>query len=249
MRSGGGAWPPRHRCFAPRLGEYLARLKPAPLASLLARPAALARAFRRASELLELEVECLDVPASWILHSAGWPATVGEHGIELGPASAELRAPIETVGNGPLLAVQEALRALPPLATTPATLLALPSPTKLAQAAGEGKANWARAALQAFVRSVGELDLLAGVMLDGDDGLAALGPLLDHYRLTPVCIRRPSDTRLLPPGVMAARALPIEAIMVSAPGEADSLVTTDGPVSPLVAPEELLRASRAVATG
>jgi hypothetical protein len=246
---------------------------------LLASPATLGRALRRASELLGLSVECLDVPAAWILHSAGWPATVGEHGINLGPAPAELRAPMETANSGPLAAVREALRALPPVLTAPATLIALPSPATLAQAAGEqlcssgphhgrdsgqiasprrgeadarsaageGEADWARSTLQAFVRSVGELDVLAGVMLDGDDAVPVLGRLLDHYQLTPVCVRRPADTRPLPPGAIVARALPIDTLtgpaLATAGFASDTLVTTDGPVAALVAPEELLRVS------
>ena len=305
MSAGGKPWPPRGLCFAPRLGDYLARLEQEPLGSLFARPAALGRALRRASELLGLRVECLDVPAAWILHSAGWPATVGEHDVKLGPAPAELRAPMETAGNGPLLAVREALRALPPVSTSPATLIALPSPATLAQAAGEqlcssgphhgrdsgriasprrgeadaregasvasggggggagpevpeggsaageGEADWARAVLQAFVRSVGEMNVLAGVMLDGDDAIPVLGRLLDHYQLTPVCIRRPADTRPHPPGVIVACALPIEVLTGPALATAwlasDTLVTTDGPVAALVTPEDLLRVSRAVA--
>jgi hypothetical protein len=244
VRVGGNPWPPREPCFAPRLGDYLARLEQESLGSLLTRPAALGRALRRATLLLGLSVECLDVPAAWILHSAAWPATIGEHGIELGSAPSELRAPLETAGSGPLLAVREALRALPPAATAPATLVALPSPATLARA-GSVADEWSRAVLQVFVRSLGEMDVLAGVMLDGDDGAPALGRLLDHYQLTPVCIRRPADTRPLPPGAIAARALPIEALIGPALAW-ETLVTTDGPVVPLVAPEELLRASRAV---
>jgi len=252
VRVGGKPWPPRGLCFAPRLGDYLARLEQEPLGSLLARPAALGRALRRASELLGLTVECLDVPAAWILHSAGWPATLGEHGINLGPAPAELRAPTDTAGKGPLLAVREALGALPPVSTAPATLIALPSPATLVRAAGPGREDWARSTLQAFVRSVGELDVLAGVMLDGDDAVPVLGRLLDHYQLTPVCIRRPADTRPLPPGALVARALPIDTLtgpaLATACLASDTLVTTDGPVAALVTPEDLLRASRAVAS-
>jgi len=242
--------PSRGPCFAPRLGEYLARLEQEPLGSLLGRPAALARALRRASELLGLRVECLDVPAPWILHSAGWPATIGPHGMDLGPAPAALRAPLETIGNGPLAAVREALRALPPLTVPPATLIALPSPATLAQAAGAGHEKWSRAVLQAFVRFLGELDVLVGVMLEGDDGVSALGRLLDHYELTAVCIRRPAEPRPVPPGALLARALPIDVLtgpaLATACVASDTLITTDGPVAPLVAPEELLRASRAV---
>jgi hypothetical protein len=197
--------------------------------------------------LLVLEVECLDVPAAWILHSAGWPATIGEHGIALGPAPAELRAPSESVKGGPLYAVREALRTLPPSKTALATILSLPSPATLAKAAGAASQQWSRGTLQAFVRSVGELDVLAGVMVDGDDGVTALGGLLDHYRLSPVCTRQPGDTSSLPAGALVARALSIEALAGGDFGEQEYLLTTDGPVALLVLPEELLRASRAVA--
>jgi hypothetical protein len=205
-------------------------------------------------------VECLDVPAAWILHSAGWPATVGEHGIELGSKPNTLRSPLETAANGPLFAVREAIRALPPSSAAPATLVTLPSPATLAMAAGAGRESeanplrvselkdWSRAVLQALVRSLGELDVLAGVMFDGEDGAPALGRLLDHYQLTPVCIRLPADTRPLPQGALGVRALSLEALAASAVAAVDdaseTLVTTDGPVSPLVVPEELLRASR-----
>jgi hypothetical protein len=222
-------------------------LQQEPLASLFARPAALGRALRRASELLALEVECLDVPATWILHGAGWPATVGEQGIELGPAPVALRPPVETASNGPLAAVREALRALPPSSAPPATLMALPSPATLALAAGAGHEKWAQATLRAFVRLVGEIDVVVGVMLDGDDGVAALGGLLDHYGFTPVCLRGVGDSRPAPVGALVARALSIEALMGGAPGELGPLVTSDGPVAPLVEPEHLLRAGRAMA--
>ena len=247
---GGKPWPPRGVCFAPRLGDYLARLEQEPLGSLLGRPAALGRALRRASELLSLTVECLDVPAAWILHSAGWPAALGEHGIELGSAPAAPHAPLETASNGPLAAVREVLRALPPVTDAPATLIALPSPATLAQMAGASD-DWSRAVLQAVARSLGELDVLAGVMFDGDDGVPALGRILDHYQLTAVCIRRPADTRPVPPGARVARALSIGTLTSSALATVDlapdTLITTDGPVATLVAPEELLHASRAVA--
>jgi hypothetical protein len=91
---------------------------------------------------------------------------------------------------------------------------------------------------------LGELDVLAGVIFDGDDGVPALGRLLDHYQLTPVCIRRPGDARPMPPAAIAARALSIEALMGGKFGESELLMTTDGPVASLVAPEALLRASR-----
>jgi hypothetical protein len=204
--------------------------------------------------LLSLTVECLDVPAAWILHSAGWPATLGERGMELGPAPATLRAPPETAGNGPLAAVREALRALPLLTAAPSTLVALPSPATLAQAAGAGvpiSDQWSRAVLQAFVRCLGEMDVLAGVMLDGDDGVSELSRMLDHFQLTAVCIRGPADPRPLPPGALAARALPIDGLtgpaLATAGIASDTLITTDSPVAVLVAPEDLLRASRAVA--
>jgi hypothetical protein len=242
VRQGRGHWPPRAPCFAPRLGEYLARLEQEPLPSLLARPAALARALRRASELLELEVECLDVPATWILHSAGWPAAVGERGIELGAAPSTLPSPAEIVKSGPLAVVREALRALPPANAAPATLLALPSPARLAEAARD-EGYW-RACLQTLVRSVGELEVLAAVMLDGDDGVAALHGVLAHYQLAAVCIRRPGDARPLPAGAIVARAWPLEMLAGAAPDESALLITTDGAVSPEVAPEDLLRASR-----
>jgi len=239
------SWPPRHVCFAPRLGGYLARLQQEPLGSLLARPAALGRALRRASELLALTVECLDVPAAWILHSAGFSATVGDDSVALGPAPAELRAPLAAAAEGPLLAVREALRKLPPANPAPATLVALPSPALLAQAAGAGREDWARAVLQAIVRSLGELDVLAGVMFDGDDAVSALGRSLEHYRLTPVCVRRGDDSRPLPPGALAARALIDLSPTHTTPGS-ELLLTTDGPVSPRVPPEDLLRTSRAL---
>jgi hypothetical protein len=160
--------------------------------------------------------------------------------MDLGPAPAALRAPLETIGNGPLAAVREALRALPPLTVPPATLIALPSPATLAQAAGAGHEKWSRAVLQAFVRFLGELDV----------GVSALGRLLDHYELTAVCIRRPAEPRPVPPGALLARALPIDVLtgpaLATACVASDTLITTDGPVAPLVAPEELLRASRAV---
>jgi hypothetical protein len=237
-----GPWPPPQPCFAPRIGEYLARLEQAPLATLLAQPAALARAFRRSTELLGLKVECLDVPATWILHSVGWPATIGEHGIELGPAPKAPRTGGETASSGPLAAVREALRLLPEMNPSPATLLALPSPATLAWV-GRGE-EWARAVLQAFVRSVGELDLLCGVMFDGDDGVAALVGVLEHYGLAPLCIRRVADTRPAPMWAMVARALPLETLALTG---FDRLVTTDGPLAAGVAPEDLLRISRAFA--
>ena len=119
------------------------------------------------------------------------------------------------------------------------------------QAAGAGHEKWSRAVLQAFVRCLGEMDVLAGVMLDGDDGVPALGRLIEHYQLTAVCIRRPADPRPLPPGALGAYALSIEALTGSALAEAcltsNTLITTAGPVAALVVPEELLRASRAVA--
>ncbi|MBN2575015.1 MAG: hypothetical protein JXP73_10670 [Deltaproteobacteria bacterium] len=241
-------WPPQGPCFAPRLGEYLARLEQAPLSSLLARPDALARAFRRASELLSLDVECLDVPAAWILRSAGWPATVGERGIALGSQPAALRAPAETIDCGPLLAAREALRSLPPSNTPRTTLIALPSPAVLTQATA-GRADWARAMVQALVRSFGESGIPAGVLFDEDDGVTELGRLLDHYQLAPICVRRSQDARPVPSGAMVARALPLVALTGGAPGSlgTDALVTTDGPVASEVAPEDLLRAARTVA--
>jgi hypothetical protein len=245
---GSGRWPPHGRVFAPRLGDYLARLEQATLASLFARPAALGRALRRASQLLALEVECLDVPAAWILHAAGWPATVGDHGVQLGGAPAKLRPPAETAGAGPLFAVREALRALPPPPSAPATLIALPSPVTLARLAPAVDPAWARDTLQALVRSLGELDLLAGAMLDGDDGVTALGRMLDHHQLAAICIRRWDDPRPAPPGALLARALSIDAFCDGASAAnlpAETLVTTDGPVAPDVPPETLLQASRA----
>jgi hypothetical protein len=217
-----------------------------PLTALLARPPLLGRALRRSSELLALEVECLDVPAAWILHGAGWPATVGEHGIALGPAPAEPRPPAEAGKSGPLAAVAEALRALPPSGRRLATLLALPSPEGLARAAGREGEPWSRATLQAFLRSVGELDVLVGVMFDGDDGAEALRGVLDHYQLAPVCIRQAGDARPVPPGAVVARAVGIE-VAGGALVECASIVTSDGPVSPLVEPEILVKASRAMA--
>ena len=248
---GDGRWPPQRLCFVPRLGDYLARLEHASLASLLARPAALARALRWASELLGLRVECLDVPAAWILHAAGWPAAFAEHGIEIGPPPAEAPAAHETAERGPLLAVRDALRALPASTSAPATLISLPSPATLASAAGAGHEEWSRAVLQALIRSLGQIDVLSGVMFDDDDGILALGRLLDHFQLTPICVRRPSDNRPPPPGALVARAVTLDALANRSPEIAgvasEMLATTDGPVSPNVAPEDLLRASRRVA--
>jgi hypothetical protein len=248
--SGGSRnWPPRQPCFLPRLGDYLARLEQEPLASLLARPAALARALRRAGDLLSLTVECLDVPAAWLLHSAGWPATVGEHGIALGSAPAEPRAPAETVKSGPLAAVCEALRSLPPSQREPVTLLALPSPASLARAAGGELGDWPRAALQALLRTVGELGALAGILFDDDEGVTSLGRLLEHYQLTPVCVRGPEDARPAPAGAAVARALPLPALAGGAPAAGlvrERLVTTLGAVAAEVAPQDLLRASQAM---
>jgi hypothetical protein len=243
-------WPPRGICFVPRLGEYLARFEQEPLASLFGRPAALARALRRASTLLALEVECLDVPAAWILHSAGWPATVGDASIVLAGAPTEIRTPVESLTQGPLLAAIASLRTLrsPTTASAPATLVALPSPATLAKSAGAGQAEWSRAVLQALVRALGDLDFLAGIMLDGDDGVATLGRLLDHYQMTAVCMRPPGDTRSVPPGALAARALPITSLAGAAKVDTGGalLVTCDGPVSSSVAPDDLMRASRAI---
>lgn len=240
-------WPPQGACFAPRLGEYLARLEQQPLAALLAQPASLGRALRRASNLLALEVECLDVPATWMLHSAGWPGSVGEHGVELGCAPAELRAPAETVGGGPLAAVREALRTLPPFVAGPATLIALPSPATLAEAAGPNREPWSRGVLQALIRAVGELDVLVGVMFEGDDGVASLAGVLAHYRLSPVCIRRLADTRPPPPSAFIARALSLEALIAGSSSARDPLVTSDGALPALAEPEDLVKASRALA--
>jgi hypothetical protein len=244
------AWPPGRPCFAPRLGDYLARLAQQSLAALLDRPAGLARALRQASTLLTLDVECLDVPTAWILHSAGWPATEGEQGMVLGSAPSELRGAVEIASHGPIRAVVEAVRAVRAMSTPvgPATLVALPSPAALAEAAGPGRSDWSRTVLQALVRSLGELDCLAGILFDGDDGVPALGRLLDHYRLAAICVRRHGDTRAAPPGASVARALPL-ATLVSA-SEVDLagalLVTTDGGVAPSVAPEDLVRAAKTV---
>ncbi len=212
-------WPPRLPCFVPRLGEYLGRLEQQPMSALLAQPHLLGRALRRASTLFELEVECLDVPAAWL----------GDD-------------------EGPRLAIREALRALRTLggAEVPATLIAVPSPAALAALGGRGEAS-ARSLLQTFLRSLGELDLLAGVMFDGDDG--ALGRVLAHYRMAGICIRGMDHDAVTPPGALVARPLPLATLAKGIPPELTTaeLMTTDGPVDPAVTPEELVEVSRAVA--
>ena len=191
------------------------------MSALLDRPATLGRALRRASTLLGLEAECLEVPAAWL----------GDE------------------DERPRLAVLEALRTLRALDQpgAPATLVALPSPATLALVAPEGEAQF-RATLQRFLRAVGELGILAGVMWDGDDGATALGGVLAHYEMTAICIRRVGDDAAVPPGALVARAMPLSELAGAMPAAlgAAPFVTADGPVDPAVAPEELLAVSRAV---
>ena len=194
-------WPPRLPCFVPRLCEYLARIEQRPLSALLGRPDALGRALRRASTLLELEAECLEVPVAWL-------------GVE---------------EDRPRLALCAALGTLRNLdqSTAPATLIAVPSPETLARASG-GNEHDARSVLQALLRSLGELDVLAGVMLDGDDGVAALGGILDHYGMTAICIRGASDESAGLPGVLVARAYALAALTKRVPAASGTtaLITT-----------------------
>lgn len=205
---------PRLPCFVPRLGEVLARLAQQPIAALLARPDALGRALRQASTLLGLEAECLEVPAAWLAGDRAHPP-----------------------------AVREALRTLRARAQpdAPASLVAVPSPVTLTRATGTSESD-ARAILLGFLRSLGEADVLAGVMLDGDDGVAALGGLLGHFGLTPISIRRPGGDAAVPPGTLVARALPLAALATHTAAE---LVTTEGPVDAAVAPEALRTMCRA----
>jgi hypothetical protein len=206
----------------PRLGDYLGRLEQQPMSALLARPDALGRALGRASALLGLEAECLDVPPAW------------------------LAAADET----PRLAAREGLRTLAALgrADPPATLVAVPSPATLARQSGRD-ADFARSALQSFLRSLGEIDVLAGVMFDGDDGVAALSGILGHYGMTAICIRGPADAAPVPRGALIARAAHWAELAEASPTLQDpvTLITTQGPVDPTVAPEELLAVSRAMA--
>ncbi len=204
--------------------------------ALLSRPARLAGALRRSSELLGLEVECLEISAEWILGVGG--------------AHHQLHAPAELMRTGPLAAVREALQALPRSPRAPATLVALPSPATLAAAdGGTVSPDAARATLQAIVRSLGELDRLAGVMVLGDDGIGALGRLLEFYQLTPISVRRPSDPPPCEPGALVALAVPLlgstpVALSSAALLTTATLVTTEGPVGSDVSADALLSASR-----
>jgi hypothetical protein len=204
------------------------------MSALLDRPATLGCALRRASRLLGLEAECLEVSAAWL--------AAGD-------------------GGARRAAVRDGLRALHALEQTdpPATLVAVPSPATLARPSG-GRAGEpspgsplsdeaARSALQAFLRSLGELDVLAGVMFDGDDGVAALGGILTHYGMTAICIRRAGDDAAAPPGALVARALPMASLLGAAATARGTavIITTDGQVDPTVAPRDLLEVSRAVA--
>jgi hypothetical protein len=94
------------------------------------------------------------------------------------------------------------------------------------------------------VRSLGELDLLAGVLLTADEAYDALYRMLDHYQLTSILLRRPGDVRPARLGTLAALAVELDAEPDALLGET-KLVTTERPIPWDTEPETLIRASRA----